>query len=256
MGFPVFNFDEFLGENDSIHFPLSSDLCQKFWDKYKHPTGKTKWDLDPIVRKKLIKISESFIGDLEESIGDSCTISDIRLVGPMCGPHYSEDSPLEVEIVFDLDSQKEKKALIAEKINHQAFLWQSKPEVTLRGHEVDLEVIGVGESRVKSGIYSLKQNKWIKPPNLEEKENFGVDEKKAMSVCYLLEKLERIQSSEFADAKIQKQIIKKIQSNLGKLRKKAYTPKTKSLAEQSAYRKLLEGGYIQRLVKMLEHNTK
>lgn len=256
MGFPISNFDEFLGENDFSHSEITSGLCPKFWDKYKHPEGKIKWDLDPIVRKKLLKIAEGFIQDLNESIGDNCTVSDVRLVGPLCGSNYTEDSPLEIEVVFELDSYGESKGLIAEKINHQAFLWHSKPESMLRGHEVELEVLGEGESRSKSGIYSLNQGSWIKLPNLEKNENFDLDEKAAMTFCYLLEKLERIQKSEFSDPKIEKQIIKKAQGNLAKLRKKAFNSSSKSIQEQSTYHKLLEGGYIKKMVKILDRKTK
>lgn len=252
MGFPVSNFDEFIGENDLVRAQSSPVLSPKIWDKYKHHSGQIKWDLDPIVRKKLLRISETFVQNVEDSIGHKCEVSDVRLVGPMCGPKYTEDSPLEIEIVFDLDSHSESKGLVAEKINHQAFLWHSNPEITLRGHEVELEVLGEGESRSKSGVYSLKESKWKKLPNLEENENSDLDEKSAINVCYLLEKLERIQNSEFTDPKVEKQIIKKVQAKLGKLRKKALAGNSKTLLKNSSYHKLLEGGYIKRLVKILD----
>lgn len=255
MGFPVSNFDDFLGENDLGHSLNSPVLCPKFWDKYKNTEGKIKWELDPIIRKKLIRISEGFVQNIEDSTGHKCDVSDIRLVGPMCGPKYTEDSPLEIEIVFDLDSHGESKGLMAEKINHHAFLWHSKPDTTMRGHEVELQVLGEGESRSKSGVYSLSESKWKKLPNLEEKDDLDLDEKSAINVCYLIEKLERIQGSEFSDPKSLKQIIKKIQSKIGKLRKKSFNSSSKSLKETSSYRKLLEGGYIKKVVKILEQKT-
>ena len=256
MGFPVFNFDDFLGENDLGHPENSPVLCPKFWDKYKNAGGKIKWELDPIVKKKLLRISEGFVQNIEDSTGHKCDVSDIRLVGPMCGPKYSEDSPLEIEIIFDLDSHGESKGLMAEKINHHAFLWHSKPETTLRGHEVELEVLGEGESRSKSGVYSLSESKWKKLPNFEEHDNFILDEKSAINVCYLIEKLERIQRSDFSNQDVENQVIKKVQSKLGKLRKKAFNSPSKSLLERSAYQKLLEGGYIKRLIKILDQNHK
>ena len=98
----------------------------------------------------------------------------------------------------------------------------------------------------------MKESKWKKLPNLEENENSDLDEKSSINVCYLLEKLERIQNSEFTDPKVEKQIIKKVQAKLGKLRKKAFDGNSKTLLESSSYHKLLKGGYIKRLVKILD----
>ena len=75
---PVKNFSDFLFENKVGPF-YNDELNPKFWDKQINKDGDVKYEFDPIVRKKLLKISDDFFSKFDELLGGA-KIEDIQLV--------------------------------------------------------------------------------------------------------------------------------------------------------------------------------
>ena len=137
---------------ESISFQIHQELNPKFWD------GEI---LRPKVRSQLKKIAAAWI----DYVGlDKSSVVDILLLGGNAGYNYTKFSDLDLHVVVD-KTKGECADILTDFYKDKKELWTLTHDVTIYGQSVEPYVDEAGKKRRKSqGIYSIKDNKWLKKP--------------------------------------------------------------------------------------------
>ena len=141
--------------NIDVRF-YNNTLNQKFWSEDNK--------FDPDIRNKLLAITDDFVENLDLQGVD---IHDITLTGSNSNYNYNEHSDLDVHVLIDFKDINEDEDLVKRSLDGPRFVWNLRHNVNLRGHDVEMYMQDKDEPHVASGLYSLKDNKWITEPSFD-----------------------------------------------------------------------------------------
>lgn len=128
-------------------------LCPALWTE--------DMQLDPEVRAGLLKVAEDFY----EKTGLKAPILDVYLMGSIANFNWTDESDADVHVIINFDQLGIPKETVPEVIKTAGANWNNEHEVTAKGHKVELNIQDVKEQKPHvTGIYSLKQNAWIRKP--------------------------------------------------------------------------------------------
>lgn len=138
-------------------------LNDKFFDKNK---------IRSEIRQKLLKISDDFLSTIDFDIPK---IEDIQLTGSLANYNYTKYSDLDLHILLDFSKIDGDVDLVKQAFDGLRFIWNTKHDIKLKGHEVEIYVQDVNEPHISSGLYSLSKNKWVvkpqyNPPKLNDED--------------------------------------------------------------------------------------
>lgn len=155
--------EDVVGEVDSDDVDLSSfkphdDLTKSLWDE----NGK----LDPQVRLRLLDISDDFI----EFLGfTDIKPVDIKLTGSICNYNWSEQSDIDVHIVYNFKDIDEDAELVEEYVDSKKNEWNNMhEELTIYGFNVEFYVEDYSQVDISAGEYSLNKNEWLSKPSKDQ----------------------------------------------------------------------------------------
>lgn len=116
----------------------------------------------PEVREKLIEIANNFIDAVHEDNLD-LEVKDIVLIGSNANYNYTKDSDLDVHIIASSKPDCNKKHLNQ---IYQAYksLFNSKYDIYIHNIPTEIYVEMDEVNAMSGGIYSIKDNKWLKQP--------------------------------------------------------------------------------------------
>lgn len=119
----------------------------------------------PEVRQHCLEIASSFKGYLYENEIE-IKLVDLVLVGSNASYNYTKDSDVDLHLLVSKDTLDETIQLY----NAYKGLYNVKHNIHIKGYKAEVYVDRV-DSKIKSnGIYSIKDNKWIKEPNKIEEQ--------------------------------------------------------------------------------------
>jgi hypothetical protein len=164
---PIKDFKNYFLLEKEISPFYQDELNPKFWTKKVSKDGtKEKWVLDPIIRKKLLKIGEEFYQKVDDIVGKT-PIYDIQLTGSLANYNWTDLSDLDVHILVDFDKIKAPRKVIEAAADGAKFAWGTKHDITMRGHDVEVYLQDSKERPHITGLFSLKDNKWIRKPKFD-----------------------------------------------------------------------------------------
>lgn len=172
------------------------------------------------VREALMNIADSFI----EYIGEweiPISVIDVWMVGSNAAYNYSDKSDIDLHIIADIGEAGDE-SLMSIVYNLIRSSYNKAHDITVKGCPVEVYVEDVNSSSVTNGIYSVKDNKWIKEPQKVEivdidvtktdtykdyikrvKEAGTVDEiKKVIDDLYVLRKVSLMQDGETGEGNL------------------------------------------------------
>ena len=161
-------------------------LNKKFWSEDKK--------FDPDIRKKLLAITDDFIDKLKLEDVD---IYDVTLTGSNSNYNYNKYSDLDVHVLIDYKDINDDEELVKKALDGQRFMWNLRHNISLKDHGVEMYMQDKDEPHVASGLYSLKDNKWItepsyNPPTIDERDVYKKAETFENDVNILKEKLDNV----------------------------------------------------------------
>lgn len=248
----VSNFNNFLLESESSTYYKES-LNPSFWDK-KSGDGKEEWSLDPIIRKKLLKIAEDFI-ESNSDVLKKKDILDIQLVGSLAGYNWTPHSDLDLHIIVDFKDMKGDQKMIDYAMYGCKFVWNTNHDIVMRGHDVEIAIQDINSESYMSCIFSLEKNKWVKKPKYAKPkvDTFMVD-KKFSELSYEINKLE----SKLVLSDQMPSNSESLYKRAMKLREKIMRMRKESLSEGGefstgnlVFKNLRSEGYIGRLIDLI-----
>lgn len=211
---------------------LQDSLSDVLWDK----DGNMKSE----VKISLLKAAQEFYKFLKIE----APIRDVIVVGSMAHYTYNETSDIDVHVVIDYDKIDDDEDLVSEFLHAKKTVWNSKYDVKIKGHEVELYAQDSEQDTHSNGEYSLVKNKWNSKP---EKNNSKIDvedvKKKAVSFIGMIEKAEKANGFD----KIGK-LVDRISDKIWNARSKGLeTDKEELSAANLAFKYLRKKGYLDKL---------
>ena len=126
--------------------------------------GKT---LKSEVRQKILEIVDEFVDDLTSDEVDF-NIEDIILIGYNVSYNYTKDSDLDIHLVANTKSLNCPDNIISALYSAYRSLFNRKFDIDFYGIPVEIYVETEDSARVSNGVYSVKDNDWIKEPELTD----------------------------------------------------------------------------------------
>ncbi len=133
---------------------VKEDLDRDIWDE--------KDQLKPEIREKLLEISNDF---WESQDLDSVEIKDIIFTGSLANYNWSKFSDVDLHIVIDYTDVNNDAEMVRKYFNFIKSAWNRDHDIRIKDYEVEMYVQDYLEPHIATGIYSIKDNKWVKKPN-------------------------------------------------------------------------------------------
>ena len=231
------------------------ELNPKFWTKRVSKDGtQEKWALDPIIRKKLLKIGEEFYESLKDVVG-KVPIYDIQLTGSIANYNWTDLSDLDIHVLVDFDKIDAPKKVVESASEGAKFVWNTRHDIKMRGHDVEVYLQDSDERHHITGLYSLKDNKWIKkpqfdPPKVDEDDVYKKADLLAKEISNLEGKLVKAHSLPREARNLYKRA-KSIKKKISKMRKEGLQGKGEFSVGNLAFKKLRNDGYIGKLIDLM-----
>lgn len=250
----VKKFDEFLIQEKQISSFYNDELNPKFWTKRVSKDGKKeKWELDPSIRKKLLKIANEFYEKFETVVGKT-PIADIQLTGSLANFNYTDLSDLDVHVLIDFNKVKAPDKVLKAAVDGIRFVWNVRHDIKMRGHDVELYLQDSKEPHTASGLFSLKNNEWVKkpqfdPPAVDEDDVFKKFDGIAQDINQFESKLRNV-----SDPKESRMLYKRagaLKEKIQKMRKEGLDKKGEFSVGNLAFKKLRNDGYIEKLIDVM-----
>jgi predicted nucleotidyltransferase len=140
-------------EDDLATFEMQPQFQQKIWD------GDEK--IRPGVKAALMDIVDEFI----ERLDLDAEIKDIIMTGSLANYNWSKFSDIDLHIIIDFKEVNDNEELVKRFFDAVRSNWNKTHDIKVKGHEVELYVQDESEPHVSTGVYSLKDDKWLVKPN-------------------------------------------------------------------------------------------
>ena len=238
------NFSDWKTLNESSEY-YHDTLNQLFWE------GNV---LDKGVSKKLLAIAKEFYSNYDK-IAKNLPIIDIQLTGSLANYNYTEFSDLDIHVLVDFSKIDAPRKVTKAAFDGIRFIWNTRHNIKIRGHEVELYIQDSSEPHTSTGLYSIMNNEWIKEPKHNEPNIKDSDvEQKYRSVATTIEKLEsKLLGSEKipSNSKDLYKLSIKTKDKILKMRKEALAKGGEFSVGNLSFKKLRNNGYIGRLIDLI-----
>tara|TARA_Y100000593_G_scaffold12569_2_gene23181 strand:+ start:37187 stop:37951 length:765 start_codon:yes stop_codon:yes gene_type:complete len=144
-------------EDDGIlaSFNTRTQLNQEVWDDK---------ELRREIAERLVEIADEFL----KGLGVDLPEHTLTITGSLANYNWSKYSDIDLHIILPFDEIDENDQLLREFFNAKQAVWNSKHDIKLKDHEVEIYVQNESEPHVSTGVYSVTDNEWIMEPEFEE----------------------------------------------------------------------------------------
>lgn len=220
-------------------FIIKDNLNPKVWDKDKN--------MIPEIREQLLEISDYFYKLVDINV----EIKDIILTGSLANYNWSKRySDYDLHILIDFEDVSTDTKLVKKFVDGARQIFNDTYDLRVEGYEVELYIQSIEEEHKSTGIYSIKDDKWLVVP---KKIDFVLDEEavknKARAIMLNISDLEKeVGVTEYE--KLNKKI-NKVWDKIKNLRKSGLAEEGGEFSIGNIVFKLLRrNGYIGKILSM------
>lgn len=135
------------------------------------------------VRIRLCEIADMFVESIQED-NIPIKVYDYWLVGSNAAYNYTPDSDIDVHIIVDMEDIGVNPYIIKVLYDYVKSNFNDKYDIMVKGHEVELYLEDIKTGAITNGIYSLKQDRWIKVPEPKEDKDYYIEDTKLYDHIY------------------------------------------------------------------------
>ena len=182
---------------------IHNTLNRKIWSGFR---------LKSDILVNLRTIAQDFFKDLKL---DGVEIDDITFTGSLANFNYTSYSDIDLHILVDFSKIDENEDLVREYFSGKTSNWNNKHNIQIFGHEVELYVQNSSEPHHSTGIYSIKDENWIRKPKRRNPEiDLEMVKRKVNSFVDMIERAEDIfDNKRYVDShRVANKLIKKIKN--------------------------------------------
>ena len=227
----VKKFNDYFLLEKQVNAFYHDELNPKFWTKNVSKDGsKEKWTIDPIIKKKLLKIGNEYY-------------------------NYTDFSDLDLHVLVDFSKIDAPNKILKAAVDGIRFVWNTRHDIKMRGYDVEVYLQDSKEPHTSSGLFSLKDNKWIRtpkfdPPTIDEDD---VD-KKADGIKQDINNYEAklVTASDLPkDSRNLHKRANALKEKIHKMRKEGLQKGGEFSVGNLAFKKLRNDGYIEKLINVI-----
>ena len=134
-------------------FEIHDELSPKFWD------GSNR--LKQNVKEALMEIAMDFF----DSLHIETEIKDITFTGSSANYNWTEFSDVDLHIILNFKEIDDNIPLIRDYFTAKRNEWNTKHEIMIKGHEVEIYVQEATELHASTGVYSIMRDSWVVEPS-------------------------------------------------------------------------------------------
>lgn len=147
-----------------ITYEFHNELNPAIWEDKK---------LKLLVKDKLLEIAQAFMEYLDIEID----VDDIVITGSLANYNYTKYSDIDLHIITDFNEYKIDTELLRDYFNAKRTVWNTTHNITIKGYTVEIYIQNTAEIHYSTGIYSLKNNEWVKEPvATKEKKDIDIEQ--------------------------------------------------------------------------------
>lgn len=197
------------------------------------------------VRDKMLEIVDEFLADLKEQ-SIKIKVDDILIIGSNASYNYTKDSDIDLHIVTNSKAVDYDKDIADALYGAYRTLFNKSLDIKLFDIPLELYVETEDCPRTSNGIYSVKNNKWVKKPVAEDIPDYDtktLDELVSKWETKCKDLIDDIEADKLDD---ETKVVKMIEDIYEKLRKKGIS-KGEYAEENLAFKELRNKGYLDQL---------
>tara|TARA_B100000287_G_C20617704_1_gene774678 strand:+ start:113 stop:1054 length:942 start_codon:yes stop_codon:yes gene_type:complete len=210
---------------------INDDLKSSFWRNN---------TLDPAVAQKLLEIATKFFDELGL---EGAELEDVTFTGSLANYNWTNYSDVDLHLLVDFSKVDDNTELVREFFNAKTSLWNKTHNIHVLRHEVELYVQDINEDHHSTGVFSIKNDKWIAEPiRIEPKIDTDMVKRKIKSFIDMIERVE----DEFDDKNYEKtyNMAKNLARKIKKFRQSGLEDKGEYSNENLTFKFLRNKGHI------------
>ena len=197
------------------------------------------------VRDKMLEIVDEFLADLKEQ-DIKIKVDDILLIGSNASYNYTKDSDIDLHVIANSKATEYSTEIANALYSAYRSLFNKKLDINIYNIPLEIFVEIEDTPRVSNGIYSVKKDKWIKKPVLEDIPEYDKEALNKLVTTWETKCKELIDDIKNDKLKDEKKVVKLLSEIYEKLRKKGVAKSEYSL-ENLAFKELRNKGYLDKL---------
>lgn len=159
------------------------------------------------IREALLKIVQEFLTKLNQN-EIPISVVDYRLVGSNAAYNYSPKSDMDIHIIADLSSFRENEKLLQLVYDYFKANFNDKYDIKIKGMDVELYIEDASKGSISNGVYSIKEDEWVKKPKHTTVLDFDVE--KSQQYKDLVKQYQELKDDEINDFIDMLYVIRKI----------------------------------------------
>jgi len=216
-------------------FSAKTTLCPDIFEK-----GEYDYVMREDVLKKLLEIAQEFV----DWLGLDVTVQDVTLTGSLANFNWSEFSDVDLHIIIDFSKFKEDQDLVKNFFDAKKNVWNNEHNIKIKGFDTELYVQDSAEKHTSTGVYSLKNNRWVVEPEYESKE---IDKELVMRKAQMLTKKINELINRFNEGQDVTSEVEALKKKIKNFRQAGLDRAGEYSYENLAFKLLRRTGYIEKL---------
>ena len=214
-------------------FEVNDELEPTIWEDNK---------IKPEVREALLKIVKDFLIDLPFDLD----VEDITLTGSLANYNWSKYSDVDLHILLDFTKVDENEELVAQFFKNLQTNWNNTHDIYMSDYEVEIYFQDTNEPHLSTGVYSIKDDKWLTEPKPEAASiDYANIEKKAQDISDRIDDIQRMMDEGEEDKVLD--AIDRLKAKIRNMRKTGLEGAGQFSVENLAFKVLRRSEELQRL---------
>jgi len=237
----VKNWKQYLKE---LADPESIDISSLKIKDYLNPD---LWDNDQKLKTeigdRLYDIAKNFFTNLDL---DWVDLLDVTITGSIANYNWSKYSDIDLHIIIDYDQVDENKELVNDYLRKSSAGWNRLHGIKIKEFEVEVYLQDSNEPHYSTGVYSVKNDKWITTPiKRDPKIDWENVKKKSSSLMDNIDEVyELFSNKNFKEALT---LAEKIKEKIRKFRQSGLESAGEYSIENLAFKVLRRNNYLYKL---------
>ena len=212
------------GENEVV---INNTLNEKLFDL---DTEKLK----PEIREGMLAIANDFLKDLDFNFD----LEDVYFTGSCANYNYNNASDIDIHLVFNYERVGISAEILTKYFIAKKKVYNSNHDISIKGYPVEVGVEDINTPLVSSGVYSLRENDWVKKPNKDTFDGAEINSEDWQKWTQDIE--------DTIESKDSEKILEKWKE-IGKYRREGLAKDGETSSNNLIFKKLRADGYLERL---------
>ena len=151
------------------------------------------WEGDRAVRPGVKGALMAIVDEFLEGLDLEMDVKDVIITGSIANYNWSKFSDIDIHILVDFGEVNENEAMVKRFFDSVRSTWNKLHNITVKGHEVEIYIQDAQEPHVSTGVYSLKEDRWlVKPQKMKPELDKRTATKKMKSLAREIGKLSNL----------------------------------------------------------------